>query len=348
MVVSYSEWPDLLLKEKLMNLRRLESLLMSPSPWLRLFLEFFHQFHPANLLYYLHRCCKLLRMTWSIVNRKLMNLRRLESLLLSPSPWLRLFCHLFYQFYHSFISSIICKFLRMTWYIVNRKADKFGTSLILVDLVTTRCRCLSRCLWLCLGRLLFCLCLLYAWVYSSVWVCVCCVCPCAWFVGSSVAMTVGVAGSSSLLSVFAICQGSFLRLRLRLLCLCLCLYPVCEFLHCCDCGCGWVVRSSVCVCYVPGSVFPSASASAVSVPVLDSSAPPSLGLWLRLGRPLLCLCLLYACVCSSICVCICFVSVLVPGLSAPPFASAVSLALPKTLKTELINVAFLDSLGNYV
>ena len=41
-------------------------------------------------------------------------------------------------------------------------------------------------------------------------------------------------------------------------------------------------------------------------------------------------------------------TVLVPGLSAPPSASAVSLALPKALKNELINVAFLDSVGNHV
>ena len=41
-------------------------------------------------------------------------------------------------------------------------------------------------------------------------------------------------------------------------------------------------------------------------------------------------------------------SVLVPGLSAPPSASAVSLALPKALKKELINIAFLDSLNNHI
>ena len=116
------------------------------------------------------------------------------------------------------------------------------------------------------------------------------------------------------------------------------------------CGCAWVVRSSVCVYCVPGSVPPSASAFTVSVPVpvLNLSAPPSLWLWVWLGHPLLYLCLLCAWVCSSICVCICCMSVLVPGWSAPLSASIVSLALPKAFKMELINVAFLDSLGNHV
>ena len=246
-----------------MNLRRLELLLLSPLPWLRLSLESFHQFHPFNLLYHLHRGCKLLRMTWSIVDRKLMNLRRLESLLLSPPPWLRLFYHLFYQFYHSFISSIICKFLRMIWYIFNRKADEFRTSDIFVNLAVGRFRCVSRCLWLCLGGPLLCLCLLCAWVRSSVCVCVCCVyaCACAWFVGSSVTVTVGVAGSSAPLSMSAMCLGLFLCLRLHLLYLCLCL--ICLLLRCFVCGCTWVVRSSVCVCCMPGWVPPSISAFAV-------------------------------------------------------------------------------------
>ena len=289
-----------------MNLRRLESLLLSPSSWLNLSLKFFHQFYPANLLYHLYYGCKLLRMTWSIVNRKLMNLRRLESLLLSPSPWLRLFCHLFYQFYHSFISSIIRKFLRMTWYIVDRKADEFRTSGILVDLCVLCCYCLSRwlglslgcpllylCLlyawvrssdcvcvcyvcawpglsappwlwlWMWLGCLLLYLCLLYAWVHSSICVCVCsiCTCTCAWFVGSSVVVTVDVAGLSAPLSVSAVCLGLFFSLRLHLLCLCLCL--ICLLLRCFVCDCAWVIRSSVCVCYVPRSDSPSASTFAM-------------------------------------------------------------------------------------
>ena len=207
-----------------MNLRRLESLLLSPSPWLRLSLESFHQFHPANLLYHLHRGCKLLRMTWSIVDRKLMNLRHLESLLLSSPPWLHLFCHLFNQFYHLFISSIICKFFRMTWYIIDRKADKFKTFGVLVDLAIACYRCLSWCLWLCLGRPLLCLCLLCTWVCFSicVYVCCVCVCACAWFVDSFIAMTVGMAGSSAPLSISAMCLSPFLRLRLRLLCVYAC------------------------------------------------------------------------------------------------------------------------------
>ena len=315
-----------------MNLRRLESLLLSPSPWLRLSLESFHQFHSANLLYHLHRGFKLLRMTWSIVNRKLMNLRRLKSLLLSPPPWLRLFCHLFYQFYHLFISSIIRKFFRMTWYIVDRKADEFRTSDILVDLAVACCHCLSRCLWLCLGRPLLCLCLLCAWVRSSVRVCVCCVCAYTWFVGSSVAVTVGLAETSALMSVSAVCLGPFLRLCLCLLCLCVCLCLICRLLHCCNYGCGWVVRFSVCVCCVFGSVPLFASASAVSVLVPDLFASPSLYLWLCMDRPLFCLGLLFTWVCSSVCICICCVSVLVPGSSALLFVSAVSLTLPKALK----------------
>ena len=88
------------------------------------------------------------------------------------------------------------------------------------------------------------------------------------------------------------------------------------------------------------------SASTMSVSVPDSSAPPSLCLWLCLGCPLLCLYLLCAWVRSS--VCICYMSMLVPGLSAPLSASAVFMALPKALKKELINVTFLDSLSNHV
>ena len=41
-------------------------------------------------------------------------------------------------------------------------------------------------------------------------------------------------------------------------------------------------------------------------------------------------------------------SILVLGLSASPSASAVSWALPKALKKELINVAFLDLFDNYI
>ena len=244
-----------------MNLRRLESLLLLASPWLRLTLEFFHQFHPANLLYHLHRGCKLLRMTWSIVDRKLMNLRRLESLLLSPPPWLRLFCHLFYQFYHLFINSIIRKFLRMTWYIVDRKANEFRTSVVLIDLIVARCCCLSRCLWLCLGRPLFYLCLLYTWVRFSVCVCVCYIYVFAWFVDSSIAVTVGMAELSAPLSVSAVCLGPFLRLSLYLMCLCL--YLICLLFRRFICSCAWVVCSFVCVCCVLGSVLSSASVSAV-------------------------------------------------------------------------------------
>ena len=146
----------------------------------------------------------------------------------------------------------------------------------------------------------------------------------------------------------AMCLGPFLRLCLRLLCPCLCLCLVCWFFRRCDCWCGWVVRSSVCVCYVPGSVLFSTSIFAVFVPLPDLSTPPLLCLWLCLGCPLFCLCLLYTWVRSSICVCVCFVSVLVPDLLAPLFASDMSLVLLKALKKEIINIGFLDSLGNHV
>ena len=99
---------------------------------------------------------------------------------------------------------------------------------------------------------------------------------------------------------------------------------------------------------MPGSVPLSASASAMSVPMPDSSAPLSLCLWLCLGHPLFCVCLLYAWIRSSVCVCVCCMSVLIPDLLAPLSASDISLVLPKALKKELINVAFLDSLGNHV
>ena len=99
---------------------------------------------------------------------------------------------------------------------------------------------------------------------------------------------------------------------------------------------------------MPRSVLLSASASAVSVLVLGLSAPPSLYLWLCLGCSLLCLCLLCAWVCSSVCIRICCVSVLMLCLSAPLSASAVSVAVPKALKKKLINITFLNSLGNHV
>ena len=99
---------------------------------------------------------------------------------------------------------------------------------------------------------------------------------------------------------------------------------------------------------MPGFVLLSAFVSAMSIPVPDLSAPPLLFLWLCLGRPLLCLCQLCAWARSSVHVCVCCVSVLVPGLSAPPSAFAMSLALSKALKKEPINIAFLDLLGNHV
>ena len=83
-------------------------------------------------------------------------------------------------------------------------------------------------------------------------------------------------------------------------------------------GCAWVVHFSVCVCCVPGSVPPSASASAVSVPVPDSSAPPSLRRRsLSLPVP---------------------VSVAVPGSSAPLSVSAVCLGPFLRLRLRLLCV----------
>ena len=76
-----------------------------------------------------------------------------------------------------------------------------------------------------------------------------------------VPVSMAVPGLSAPLSVSALCLGPFLRLYLHLLCLCLCLIRL--LLRRFICGCAWVVRSSVCVCYVPGFVPPSASVSAV-------------------------------------------------------------------------------------
>ena len=111
---------------------------------------------------------------------------------------------------------------------------------------------------------------------------------------------------------------------------------------------AWVVRSSLYICCVPGSVLLSASASAVSVPVPGLSTLLSLCLYLCLGCPLFYLYLLYAWVHSSVYVCVCYVSLPMPGLSAFSSASAVFVAVPKALKKELIHLLFLDSLGNHV
>ena len=99
-----------------------------------------------------------------------------------------------------------------------------------------------------------------------------------------VPVSVPVPGSSASLSVSAVCLGPFLRLHLHLLCLCLCL--ICVLLRRFVCDCAWVVRSSICVCCVPGSVLLSASASAVC-------------LCLCLVCQLLCLCLLYLWLCQK-------------------------------------------------
>ena len=70
------------------------------------------------------------------------------------------------------------------------------------------------------------------------------------------------------------------------------------------CGYAYVVRSFICVWYIPGFVSPSASTSTMSIPVPCLSAPPSLCLWLYLSRPLFCLYLLCTWVQSSVCVCV--------------------------------------------
>ena len=150
-----------------------------------------------------------------------------------------------------FISFIICKFLRMTWYIVDRKTDEFRMSGIHVDLAVTRCYCLSLCLWLCLGRPLFYLGLLCAGVRSSVCLCVCCVLAYAWFVGSSVALSVAMLGSSAPLSMLAIYLGPFFCLCLRLLCIYACAWFVSSSICvCCICSCAWIIDSSICVCFL--------------------------------------------------------------------------------------------------
>ena len=139
-------------------------------------------------------------------------------------------------------------------------------------------------------------------------------------------MSVAVPRLSALLSISAVCLAPFLCLYLYLLYLCL--YLLCELLRCCICGCTWIVRFSVCVCYIPRSVPLFVSTSAVSVPIPGLLTPPSLYLWLCLGCPLFCLYLLCAWVCSSVCVCVCCVSMPVPGLLTSLFLSTVFVALP--------------------
>ena len=279
-----------------MNLRCLESLLLLPSPWLRFSLEFLHQFHPAIFLYHLHHGYKLLRMTWSIVKRKLMNLRHLESQLLSPLPWLRLFYHLFYQFYHLFISFIIHKFLRMTWYIVNREADEFGR---LVSLFTLPSLTFATCPGICS----------YAWFVCFSF----CICN----VPGSVLLFVSGSTMSVLILDLLTPPLLWLWLWLGRLLLCLCLL------------CAWV-RSSVCVCVycICACTWFIGSSFALSVPIPGSSAPLSgyilcLGLFFHLRWCLLCLCLclVYLLLCRFVCSCawvvhssiyICYVSKPVP------------------------------------
>ena len=135
-----------IIERKLINLRRLELLLLSLSPWLCLSLEFSHQIYLINLLYYLNYGCKLLRMTWSIVDRKPMNLWRLELLLLLLLLWLRLCYHFFNKFYYLFISFFIYKLPKMIWYLIDRKANAFRMSGVTLDLGITCYHCLSLCL----------------------------------------------------------------------------------------------------------------------------------------------------------------------------------------------------------
>ena len=65
-------------------------------------------------------------------------------------------------------------------------------------------------------------------------------------------MIVAVAGSSAPLSLSVVCLGLFLYLRLYLLYLCI--YLVYQLFCCFVYDCAWVVCSSICVCYVSGSV----------------------------------------------------------------------------------------------
>ena len=137
--------------------------------------------------------------------------------------------------------------------------------------------------------------------------------------------------SSAPLSVSVVYLGLFLCLRLRLLCLCL--YLVCQLLRCFVCSCAWVVRSSVYICCLPGSVPPSASLSAMCLClclVCPLFCLRLLCLWLCLGHRLLCLCLL---------------SVPVPGLFVYIFLFFYCKSQPKyqpkafTSSKKLINIA---------
>ena len=95
----------------------------------------------------------------------------------------------------------------------------------------------------------------YSWVVCSS-VCICCVLRSVPPSVCASVVSVPVPGSSAPLSVSAIDFA---------VAACSCVY-----------GCPWVVRSSVCVCCVPGSVFLSTFASAVSVLIPDLSVLPSM------------------------------------------------------------------------
>ena len=169
-----------------------------------------------------------------------MNLRRLELLLLSPLSWLLLFCHFYYQFYHLFISSTIGKLLKMTWYIIDRKADKFRMSGVDFDFAIARFCYRSLCLCLCLDDSLFCLCLLY--------LCLClgCLLFCLRLLTMPIlglaAFLILPAMFVPMLDLLALLSMSIMSMAMPGLSALLSLSPVC--------ACAWIVSFSVCICYL--------------------------------------------------------------------------------------------------
>ena len=166
-IVNYSKWFNPLSRKKPMNLKSLELLLLSLLLWLLGSLQLF--INIMQLTFYIISITVKICSQWPNISliEKLMNLICRELLLLPLSAWLLGFLQLFNQFhpvyllYHFYCN---CKLLRMTWYIIYWKVDKFRMSDITFDFAVACYRCLSLCLCLCLGSWLDPLCLLCLWL----------------------------------------------------------------------------------------------------------------------------------------------------------------------------------------
>lgn len=108
-----------------------------------------------TLIYYLHCYYKLLKMSWSIINRKT-DKYKMSGVVVALVIIVVVFILTFFLLIQSLVYQfIICKLLKMTWYIVDRKTDKFRMSGIAIVVIITCCRYLSICLYYCLGCPLF-------------------------------------------------------------------------------------------------------------------------------------------------------------------------------------------------